>query len=193
MGKDRYWREELKEMYVATKMFLTKGVGQNKEKLVSFELALRDARLAPYNLVRVSSIFPPNCEIIPTQKGIKLLTPGQIIHAVLAESSTNERHRLIGASIGVAIPRDRARFGYLSEHHSYGDDDKTTGEYAEDIAAQMLATILGVEFDVNQSYNRRLDQWKLSDQIVKTRNITQSSIGKSGVWTTVVAAAVLIP
>ena len=180
-------------MYVASKMFLTKGVGQNKEKLVSFELALRDAKIASYNIVRVSSIFPPHCEIITAQKGIKKLTPGQIVHTVLAESSTNERHRLISASIGVAIPRDRAHFGYLSEHHSFGDDDKTTGDYAEDIAAQMLATILGVEFDVNESYNKRLDQWKLSDQIVKTRNITQTSVGKNGVWTTVVAAAVLIP
>jgi arginine decarboxylase len=180
-------------MYVASKMFLTKGVGQNKEKLVSFELALRDAKIASYNIVRVSSIFPPHCEIITAQKGIKKLTPGQIVHTVLAESSTNERHRLISASIGVAIPRDRTHFGYLSEHHSFGDDDKTTGDYAEDIAAQMLATILGVEFDVNESYNKRLDQWKLSDQIVKTRNITQTSVGKNGVWTTVVAAAVLIP
>ena len=174
-------------------MFLTKGVGQNKEKLVSFELALRDAQLAPFNIVRVSSIFPPRCEIITPGKGLKELKPGQIIHAVLSEASTNERHRLIGASIGVAIPKDRDRFGYLSEHHSFGDDDKTTGDYAEDIAAQMLATILGVEFDADQSYNKRLDQWKLSDQIVKTRNITQTSVGKNGVWTTVVAAAVLIP
>ena len=180
-------------MYVASKMFLTKGVGQNKEKLVSLELALRNARIAPFNIVRVSSIFPPHCEIISVQKGIKELTPGQIVHAVISEASTNERHRLIGASIGVAIPKDRNRFGYLSEHHSFGDDDKTTGDYAEDIAAQMLATILGLEFDVNESYNERLNQWKLSDQIVKTRNITQTSIGKSGVWTTVIAAAVLIP
>ena len=180
-------------MYVASKMFLTKGVGQNKEKLVSFELALRDARIASYNIVRVSSIFPPHCEIITAQKGIRKLTAGQIVHTVLAESSTNERHRLIGASIGVAIPRDRSHFGYLSEHHSFGDDDQTTGDYAEDIAAQMLATILGVEFDVDESYNKRLDQRKLSDQIVKTSNITQTSVGKSGVWTTVVAAAVLIP
>ena len=180
-------------MYVARKMILTKGVGQNKEKLVSFELALRNAKAAPFNIVRVSSIFPPRCEIVSVQKGIKELTPGQIVHAVLAEASTNEGHRLIGASIGVAIPKDRDRFGYLSEHHSFGDDDKTTGDYAEDIAAQMLATILGVEFDVNESYNKRLDQWKLSDQIVRTRNITQTSVGKSGLWTTVVAAAILIP
>lgn len=180
-------------MYVASKLFLTKGVGKSKEKLVSFELALRDAKLAPFNIVRVSSIFPPHCEIITMQKGIKKLSPGQIVHAVLAESATNERHRLIGASIGIAIPKDRTHIGYLSEHHSFGDDDKTTGDYAEDIAAQMLATILGVEFDVNESYNKRLDQWKLSDQIVKTRNVTQTSIGTNGIWTTVVAAAVLIP
>jgi len=180
-------------MYVATRMFLTKGVGQNKEKLVSFELALRAAQIAPFNIVRISSIFPPRCKIVTVRKGLKELTPGQIVYAVLAEASTNERHRLIGSSIGVAIPKDRDRFGYLSEHHSFGDDDKTTGDYAEDIAAQMLATILGVEFDVDESYNKRLDQWKLSDQIVKTSNITQTSIGKSGVWTTVVAAAVLIP
>ncbi|MFA5353196.1 MAG: arginine decarboxylase, pyruvoyl-dependent [Thermodesulfovibrionales bacterium] len=180
-------------MYVATRMFLTKGVGQNKEKLVSFELALRAAQLASFNIVRISSIFPPRCEIITMRKGIKELKPGQIIHMVLAEASTNERHRLIGSSIDVAIPNDRDRFGYLSEHHSFGDDDKTTGDYAEDIAAQMLATILGVKFDVEESYNKRLDQWKLSDQIVKTRNITQTSVGKSGVWTTVVAAAVLLP
>jgi arginine decarboxylase len=180
-------------MYVASKMFLAKGVGRNKEKLVSFELALRNALIASYNIVRVSSIFPPRCEIISVQKGIKNLSPGQIVHAVISDASTNERHRLIGASIGIAIPKDRNLFGYLSEHHSFGDDDKTTGDYAEDIAAQMLATILGVEFDVNESYNKRLDQWKLSDEIVKTRNITQTSVGKQGVWTTVVAAAILIP
>ena len=32
-----------------------------------------------------------------------------------------------------------------------------------------------------------------SGQIVKTANITQSAIGKKGLWTTVLAAAVLIP
>ncbi|HEX8950152.1 MAG TPA: arginine decarboxylase, pyruvoyl-dependent [Dissulfurispiraceae bacterium] len=180
-------------MSVATKLFLTNGVGQHKEKLVSFELALRSAQIAPYNLVRVSSILPPHCEIISLKKGTKELQPGQIIYTVLADTATDERHRLIGASVGVAIPRNRSNIGYLSEHHSFGDNDKTTGDYAEDIAALMLATILGAEFDPEQSYNKRLDQWKLSDQIVKTFNATQTAVGRSGVWTTVVAAAVLVP
>lgn len=180
-------------MSVASKLVLTKGVGQNKEKLVSFELALRNAKIAPFNIVKVSSIFPPRCEIVPVRQGLKNLTPGQIVHAVLAEASTNEHHRLIAASVGVAIPKDRERFGYLSEYHSHGEDEKTAGDYAEDIAAQMLATILGLEFDVNESYNKRLDVWKLSDEIVQTRNITQTAVGKKNVWTTVVAAGILIP
>ena len=179
-------------MYVATKMFLTKGIGQHREKLVSFELALRDASLAPYNLVRVSSIFPPHCEIIPIDDGIKELKPGQIVHAVISDCASDENHRLIAASVGIAIPRDRNQFGYLSEHHSYGQDHKVAGDYAEDLAAQMLATILGIKFDPDQSYDERQDLWKLSEEIVRTQNITQTGIGQNGLWTTVLAAAVLL-
>lgn len=180
-------------MYVANKLFLTKGAGQHKEKLVSFEMALRDAKLAPFNIVRVSSILPPNCKIVSVEKGLKELIPGQVIHAVVAETSSDESHRLMAAAIGVAVPRNRDKIGYLSEHHCYGSDEKTTGDYAEDLAAQMLATVLGIDFDSELSYNERLDHWKLSGQIVKTRNITQASIGKKGLWTTVIAAAVLLP
>lgn len=180
-------------MYVASKIFLTKGIGQHREKLVSFELALRDAQLAPYNLVRVSSIFPPHCEIVSIEEGNKDLKPGQIVHSVISEASSDENHRLISASVGIAIPRDRDQFGYLSEHHSYGQDQKVAGDYAEDLAAQMLATILGIQFDADQSYDERLDLWKLSEKIVRTQNITQTGIGQNGLWTTVLAAAVLLP
>lgn len=179
-------------MYVASKIFLTKGIGQHREKLVSFELALRDASLAPYNLVRVSSIFPPHCEIISIDEGVQQLKPGQIVHSVISECSSDENHRLLAASVGVAIPRDRDQFGYLSEHHSYGQDQKVAGDYAEDLAAQMLATILGIKFDADQSYDERLDLWKLSEKIVQTQNITQTGVGQNGLWTTVLAAAVLL-
>jgi arginine decarboxylase len=180
-------------MYVATKIFLTKGIGQHREKLVSFELALRDAKLAPYNLVRVSSIFPPHCEIVPLDEGLKELRPGQIVHSVISECSSDENHRLIAASVGIAIPRDRDQFGYLSEHHAYGQAQKVAGDYAEDLAAQMLATILGIKFDPDQSYDERQDLWKLSEEIVRTQNITQTGVGQNGLWTTVLAAAVLLP
>jgi arginine decarboxylase len=173
---------------------LTKGVGKHRQKLTSFEMALRNANLAPYNLVRVSSIFPPSCKIIPLKDGLKYLKAGQIVHAVMSDNSTNEPSRLIAASVGVAIPKDKNMYGYLSEHHSYGETDDKAGDYAEDLAATMLGTILGVEFDPNQSYDEKKEIWKISGKIVSTRNVTQSAIGdKNGLWTTVVAAAILIP
>src|SRR5207253_7876169 len=140
--------------------FLTKGKGVHKEKLTSFEMALRDASIAPLNLVRVSSIFPPNCKIVSKQEGKKFLRDGQIAFAVMSDNATNEPHRLIAASVGVAIPANPAYYGYLSEHHSFGETDQKAGDYAEDLAATMLATILGVDFDRNVGYDARKDIWR---------------------------------
>lgn len=179
--------------YVPTKIFLTKGVGRHKEKLASFEMALRKADIAHLNLVRVSSIFPPHCKLISRNSGMKYLKPGQITHCVISECATNEPHRLIAASVGVALPKNPDNYGYLSEHHAYGQIDEYAGDYAEDLAASMLATILGVEFDPDKSWNEKKEIWKISSEIFKTANITQSAIGdKTGLWTTVIAAAILI-
>jgi arginine decarboxylase len=174
-------------------IFLTKGVGKHREKLNSFELALRNARIAEFNLVRVSSIFPPGCRVIPIQEGLRYLSPGQIVYAVMYDNATDEPHRLVAASVGLAIPADKNQYGYLSEHKSFGQTDEKAGDYAEDLAATMLATILGVDFDPNVSYDERKDIWRMSDKIVTTRNITQSAIGdRDGLWTSVVAAAVFV-
>jgi len=178
---------------VPTRIFLTKGVGKHKERLTSFELALRDAGIAAQNLVRVSSIFPPNCKVIPRAQGLKYLSPGEVVFAVVAENSTREPHRLVASSIGLAIPADRSTYGYLSEHHSFGEDDRTAGDYAEELAAEMLATTLNVEFDPDKSWDEKKEVYRLSNKIVRTMNITQSSVGdKRGLWTTTIAAAILI-
>lgn len=178
---------------IPRKVFFTKGVGQHKDRLESFELALRSAGIERFNLVRVSSILPPGCRIISRDAGLKELKPGQIIYCVLSENSSNEPNRLIAASIGCAIPADKTQYGYLSEHHSYGESEDKAGDYAEDLAASMLATTLGIEFDVDKNYDERKEVWKMSNKIVRTRNITQSAIvGRRGWWTTVVAAAVFV-
>jgi len=177
--------------YVPRKIFLTKGVGKHREKLSSFEMALRSASIAQFNLVRVSSIFPPHSKLISPQEGLKLTKPGQVLYVVMSENATNEPHRLVAASVGVAIPKDRSQYGYLSEHHSFGQTEKQAGDYGEDLAASMLATILGIDFDPNTSYDERKDIWRMSDKIVITRQVTQSAIGdRDGLWTSVVAAAV---
>ncbi|HXF48202.1 MAG TPA: arginine decarboxylase, pyruvoyl-dependent [Verrucomicrobiae bacterium] len=175
------------------KIFLTKGVGKHKEQLSSFELALRSAGIARFNLVSVSSIFPPKCKIISKQEGLTYLYDGQVVFCVMARAATNEPNRLISSSVGLAVPQDRRQFGYLSEHHDYGMTEKKASDYAEDLAAEMLATTLGLEFDPNKGYDEKREIWKISGKIVRTRSITQSAEGdKNGLWTTVVAAGIFI-
>lgn len=173
-------------------VFLTKGVGRHKEQLASFEEALRDAQIAQYNLVNVSSIFPPHCKLISRQRGLSMLDPGQILFCVMSRNATNENRRLLAASIGIALPTDKNLYGYLSEHHSFGQRESDAGDYAEDLAASMLATILGVKFNADASWNEKKETWKISGEIFKTTNMTQTAMGVDGMWTSVVAAAVLI-
>ena len=181
-------------MFVPKKIFLTKGVGKHRERLSSFELALRSAGIASCNLVRVSSIFPPHCKLTSRTEGLKLLRPGQITFVVLSENSTREPHRLIATSIGLALPADKSMYGYLSEHHSFGETEDRAGEYAEELAAEMLATTLDVEFDPDLNWDEKKEIYRISNKIVRTMNITQSAVGdKRGLWTTVLTAAILIP
>jgi arginine decarboxylase len=174
--------------------FLTKGVGKHKEQLQSFELALRNAGIHYCNIVNVSSIVPPGCKIISREQGLKMVQPGEITFVVLARNATNEPHRLVAASIGVAIPSGNNQYGYLSEHHSFGQTDEAAGDYAEDLAATMLATTMGIQFDPETAWDERKQLFKTSGMIIKTTNITQSVTGdKNGLWTTTIAAAVFVP
>jgi arginine decarboxylase len=181
------------ELLVPKAIFFTNGVGFHKDRLSSFELSLRDAGIEKANLVTVSSIFPPYCKELSRKEGEKLIKPGQIVHCVMARQDTNEPNRLIAASIGLARPADHDSYGYLSEHHSYGETAKKAGDYAEDLAATMLATTLGIEFDSEKAWSERDQTFKMEKRILKTRNVVQSAEGDpKGIWSTVVALGVFI-
>ncbi len=178
---------------IPKKVFLTKGVGVHKDNLASFELALRNAGIEKCNLVNVSSILPPYCKEVSRDKGLGELKPGAITFVVMARNSTNEPNRLVSAAIGVAVPTEKNKYGYLSEHHAFGETAKKSGEYAEDLAASMLASTLGIPFDSDQAWDERKQVYKASEHIFKTKHICQSATGnKDGLWTTVLAAAVFI-
>ena len=181
----------LKEL-VPKNIFLTKGIGVSREKLTSFELALRDAGIASLNLIEVSSILPPNCSFVDKDEGSKSLYPGQIVPVVLARSDSNKVGDLVSSGVGVAVPRDKSDYGYLSEHHCIGMDDLQMEEYVEDLAAEMLATTYGLEFDPDASWDEKRELWSIDNRIVKTKSIIQTGHVKENRWTTTVAAAVLI-
>jgi len=178
---------------VPKKVFFTNGVGRHKHELQSFELALRNAGIEKCNLVNVSSIVPPNCKIIARETGFTQLETGQITYCVMSRNKTNEPNRLIGASVGVAVPRNRNTYGYISEHHSFGEVKKKLGDHAEDLAASMLATTLGVDFDLDKAWDERKQEYRMSGLFIRTQSVSQTARGdKNGLWTTVLAVAVFL-
>jgi arginine decarboxylase len=156
------------------KIFFTNGAGSHKEHLESFEMALRDAEIEKFNLVMVSSILPPNCQIIDKGEGLKELIPGEVVFCVMSRNSSNEPNRRVSASLGCAIPNGSEKFGYISEHHAFGETSDASGEYAEKLASSMYNT------------------WTESEP-KETFNISKSAVvTDDGLWTTVISVAVML-
>lgn len=177
---------------VPTKVFLVRGLGRHREKLVSFEKALREAGIAPYNLVRVSSIYPPHCRYVGKAAGLKLLQEGQILFVVLSENSTEDPGELVTASIGMAVPDDPSRYGYLAEHSDVGKSGREISLHTEYLAAEMLATKLGQKLQA-PGRAKTAGTFRISNGLsLKTRSVTQGARGQKGLWTTAIAAAVLV-
>jgi arginine decarboxylase len=178
---------------VPKRLFFTKGMGRHKERLTSFDMALHDAGISALNLVRVSSIFPPQAELISRKEGLSYLSPGEVVFAVIAENATCEPHRRLAASIGVAIPTDGDSYGYMSEHLCFGETEVDAGDAAEEIAAGRLATTLNIAFDHETSWDAKKEIYRMGNKNVRTANVTQSAVGDlGGLWTTTLAAAILI-
>ncbi len=178
---------------IPKKIFFTKGVGNHFDKLQSFELALRDAGIEKFNLVKVSSIIPPECEEISLSDALKLLKPGQIIYTVISKASSNELDKLLSASIGVARLVNNNSYGYLSEYQAFGIESRKAGMIAEDLAASMLGTTWGIRFNQDLDYDEKIKIFKEKGKAIKTKSITATAtVVVENEWTTVIAAAIFI-
>jgi arginine decarboxylase len=154
------------------KVFFVTGVGTHREHLESFEKALRDAGIEKFNLVTVTSILPPNCEIIAKDTGLNQLLPGEIVFCVMSRLASNEPNRRISASLGCAIPKNSNEVGYISEHHAFGEPTESSGAYAERLASSMYET--GTDSKPKETFNVA----------------TTAVVGADGLWTTVLSVAV---
>jgi len=156
------------------KTFFTTGVGTHRENLESFEKALRDAGIEKFNLVTVSSILPPNCEVIAKDKGLKQLLTGEIVFCVMSRLASNEPNRRISASLGCAIPTNPNAFGYISEHHAFGETTENSGVFAEGLASSMYET--GTDSKPKDTFNVA----------------TSAVVSADSSWTTVLSVAVFL-
>lgn len=175
-----------------TKYFVTSGVGIHEDKLISFEYALRQADIAEFNLVAVSSILPPNCRRVSIGEGKGELFLGQIIHCVLSRNETEESGRVLSAAVGIAIPEDLSQYGYIAELHMFGKSESESKEWVEDRAAELLASTLGLSLDWDKAWNPKTDEITIKDRKVNTESVCACAKGVNGKWVSVVAAVVFI-
>ena len=181
-------------MFVPSKVFFTKGVGVHKEKLVSFEMALRDAHVSPFNLVTVSSIMPPQAKIVSREEGLSELHAGEIVFCVMARGETNTEGEAVAASVGLAVPPfEQGHHGFLSEHHGTGISADECGIHAEDLAATMLGSLMNIDIDPKAARDEREQAYLASGRIIKTSNVSSGAVCENGLWTTVVSLAVFVP
>lgn len=176
---------------IPKELFLTKGKGVHVHRLQSFELALRDAGIETCNLVPVSSIIPPKCNIISREEGIQKIKPGQITFCVLAIHRTKRAGQQIGASIGLARPKNRKSHGYIAEYHQNNCSSDTIQKQAEDLAFRMLSTTIGFSEEKEIEKSEQKKRSFQSNYELKSVFEYDSDTMKDH-WTTVLAAAVFL-
>jgi arginine decarboxylase len=84
-------------------------------------------------------------------------------------------------------------YGYISELHGYGMTAEASGEQAEDLAATMLASTLGLDFDPEAAWNERKQIYEHSSLIIDSTSITAAAeCGRDNHWICAIAAAVFL-
>jgi len=178
---------------VPRSIFFVKGVGVHPIKIVSFDYALRNAGIETFNLVPVSSVFPPGCKIVSPEEGLKQLSPGEVVFCVMARNQTDVPGRKLGASVGVALPSDKEKYGYLGEYWTFDDDVRQIAEKSQNIAATMLASKLGLDIKESHQHLNPKEFYLSTGKISNVFDITQVAEGDiNGAWTTTIAVAVFV-
>ena len=178
--------------WVPKKVFLTKGVGIHVEQLNSFEEALRDARLSRMNLVMVSSIVPPHCELVGLEEGLTLLSTGQITFCVMSRCASDEDGRLLASAVALLLPENGDDYGYISEYHGFGKKQDEVEDWVCDQAAELYASAKGFKINWKRAWSEVDSKYTLEQRKYSPEVVVSVAEGIKGKWVTTVAAAVFI-
>jgi arginine decarboxylase len=179
---------------IPSHFFLTKGTGVHEKDLRAFEEALRDAGVHTCNLIKTSSIIPPGCKRVSVERGMKMLSPGQITFAVIAQSQTNEPGQQVSAGIGMAQPKEPDRHGYMTEvEEAIGRTDE---DVEQDVIEMAIENLIGEHkpgFDGESVFRKGKKNYSVNGLDFAVDSVVQSARGaEKNKYTVVIAVAVLI-
>ena len=110
----------MSEHYLAKKCCISKGCGVSKNGLPSFDKALLEAGVGNYNLVRLSSILPSECEWIDVKDISSSIKEGCLLPTAYSTITSDVKGEVIVSTIGVGIPVDKSHVGVIMEYSTKG-------------------------------------------------------------------------
>jgi arginine decarboxylase len=113
-----------------TKASVTAGTAEGGTPLNAFDNALLAAGIGNVNLIKVSSILPPEVDIVDLPQ----IKPGALVPTAYAAMTSTTPGQIIAAAVGYALPVDRTKAGVIMEFH-----DVTDRGTAEEAIRGMLA------------------------------------------------------
>jgi arginine decarboxylase len=122
-----------------TKASVTAGTAEGGTPLNAFDNALLAAGIGNVNLIKVSSIVPPEVDIVDLPK----IKPGALVPTAYAAMTSTTPGQIIAAAVGYALPADRTKAGVIMEFH-----DVTDRGTAEEAIRGMLAEAFRVRGEI---------------------------------------------
>jgi arginine decarboxylase len=105
------------------KIHIGSGVGAGPTTLAAFDAALNDVGIANYNLLRLSSVIPPNTELEIHKNGINKKMPGEWgdrLYLVMAEIRVDTPNAEAWAGIGWVQDKETGK-GLFVEHEGHSE------------------------------------------------------------------------
>lgn len=182
--------------FVPTRVFFTAGRGVHEHERVAVQHALREAGVADCNLVKVSSVLPPGVRVIDRAEAEKLLKPGNVVFAVIAQAVTQEPHQRLSVGVGWAIPDKPGVPGYISEveeEQAKGLGGEAATAEVGATALRLLAERLRAKIDAGTLWEWHKGGVAIGRVKVQTGALTQTVVGdEKGWYTAAVALAVYL-
>jgi arginine decarboxylase len=91
----------------------TAGHAEGGTTLNAFDNALLAAGIGNINLIKISSILPPDVPVLDLPK----IKPGALIPTAYAAATSETPGETVAAAVGYAIPDDPAKNGVIMEFH----------------------------------------------------------------------------
>ena len=156
--------------FVPPRVFFTSGTGTHRLERVAIQHAMQQAGVSQCNLVKVSSVLPPDTQIISRQQGLRLLTPGNVVFAVIAQAETNEPSQRITPAVAWAKPKKPGVPGVIAEvedNLTHGKNEETAADEVGEEAITILGETLGTRVDAKRKWDRRRKTLRIGSTTVE--------------------------